>query len=125
LDWNFKGLDAGSEDYKLPPSMADALGEACAKSGSTMPSSFGAHVPNIIKDRYQCTAESWFLFTTFLAPVLLHNRFSRKCYYDHFVPLVVILNKCLQFKLSVAEIDEIETELVDWVKEYEQCINLW
>ncbi|KAJ6459013.1 hypothetical protein C8R45DRAFT_913204 [Mycena sanguinolenta] len=117
---NFKNLDSGCEEYDLPPSVADAIGEACAKSGATMPSSFGARVPNIIKDRYQCTAETWFLFTTFLGPVLLHNRFSRRRYYDHFVQLVGIIIKCLKFELSSAEIDEIEIACADWVQKYEK-----
>jgi hypothetical protein len=121
---NFKNLDSGCEDYDLPPSVADAIGEACAKSGATMPSSFGARVPNIIHDRYQCTAETWFLFTTFLGPVLLHNRFSRRCYYDHFVQLVSIIIKCLKFELSLAEIDEIEIACADWVQKYEKYAQL-
>jgi hypothetical protein len=120
---NFKGLDSGSEEYIFPPSIADAIGEACAKSGATIPSSFGARVPNIIKDRYRCTAETWFLFTTFLGPVLLHNRFSRQCYYDHFVQLVGIIIKCLKFELSSVEIDEIETGLAVWVQTYEKCVQ--
>ncbi|KAJ7266668.1 hypothetical protein C8J57DRAFT_1068624 [Mycena rebaudengoi] len=117
---SFKGLDDGLESYMLSPSVADAIGEACKKSGATIPSSFGARVPDIINERYQCTAESWFLFTTFLAPVLLHNRFEKRCYYDHFVELVVLINKCMQFTITSAEIDEIEIGFARWVQKYER-----
>ncbi|KAJ7774069.1 hypothetical protein B0H16DRAFT_1713902 [Mycena metata] len=116
----FKNLDQGSEDYQLAPSVADAIGAACATSGSTIPSSFGARVPDIMKDRYQCKAESWFLFTTFLAPVVLHNQFSKQCYYDHFVQFVVLITKCLRFELSAEDINEIETGFADWVQTYER-----
>ncbi|KAJ7115669.1 hypothetical protein C8R44DRAFT_578431, partial [Mycena epipterygia] len=116
----FKDLDGGSEEYELPPSVFDAIGEACAKSGSTIPSAFGARIPNIAKDRYQCTAESWFLFTTLLAPVLLHNRFSRRCYYDHFVQFIILVDKCLRFELTSQEIREIEAGFAAWVEKYEQ-----
>jgi hypothetical protein len=98
----FKGLDSESEDYKLPRSVADAIGESCAKSGSTIPSAFGARVPNIINDRYQCTAESWFLFSTLLAPAVLYNRFSRQCYYDHFVQLVILIIKCFAVRVEIS-----------------------
>jgi hypothetical protein len=50
--WTFKDLDGSSECYELDGSVADAIGEACAKLGSTIPSAFGVRVPNIIKDRY-------------------------------------------------------------------------
>jgi hypothetical protein len=120
----FKDLDGGSKDYELPRSVADAIGEACAKSGSTIPSAFGARVPNIINDRYQCTAESWFLFTTLLAPAVLYNRFSRQCYYDHFVQLVILIIKCLRFELTSQEIGEIETGFATWVQKYEECVHL-
>jgi hypothetical protein len=36
--------------------------------------------------------------------------------------LVRILNLCLQFKISVQEIDEIELEICRWVVKYEECI---
>jgi hypothetical protein len=120
----FKDLDGGSKDYELPRSVADAIGEACAKSGSTIPSAFGAWVPNIINDRYQCTAESWFLFTTLLAPAVLYNRFSRQCYYDHFVQLVILIIKCLRFELTSQEIGEIKTGFATWVQKYEECVHL-
>ncbi|KAJ7854394.1 hypothetical protein B0H14DRAFT_3449595 [Mycena olivaceomarginata] len=116
----FKDLDGGCEEYELPHSVADAIGEACAKSGSTIPSTFGARVPNIINDRYQCTAESWFLFTTLLAPSVLFNRFSHQRYYDHFVQLVALIIKCLRFELTSTEIGEIESGFAAWVKKYEE-----
>ncbi|KAJ7356535.1 hypothetical protein DFH08DRAFT_953876 [Mycena albidolilacea] len=115
----FKDLDGDPEEYELPCSVADVVGKACAKLGSTIPSAFGAHVPNIAKDCYQCTAESWFLFGTLLGPAVLYNLFSRRCYYNHFVQLVMLIIKCLQFELSSEEICEIESGFAAWVQKYE------
>ena len=44
LHWTgeFKGLDEGSEDYKFTKPIWEAIGEATATSGSTIPSAFGA-----------------------------------------------------------------------------------
>ncbi|KAJ7625431.1 hypothetical protein B0H17DRAFT_1218741 [Mycena rosella] len=106
--------------YFRPPSVFDAIGDACAKSGSTIPSTFGARIPDIAKDRYQCTAKFWFLFTTLLAPVLLHNRFSRRCYYNHFIQFILLIDKCLRFELTPDEISVIEPGFAAWVEKYEK-----
>ena len=39
---DFKGLNAGTESYELPKSVWDAIGDAAARSGDTIPSDFGA-----------------------------------------------------------------------------------
>jgi hypothetical protein len=44
---NFKGLDDGRESYQLSQSIWEAIGEATATSGSTIPSAYGARIPNI------------------------------------------------------------------------------
>jgi hypothetical protein len=43
----YKGLDLGIGDYHIHDSVWKAIGEACAASGATIPSSFGCRVPNI------------------------------------------------------------------------------
>ena len=61
LHWTgeFKGLDEGSDDYKFTKPIWEAIGEATAASGSTIPSAFGARVPNTATHKNQYTAEMW------------------------------------------------------------------
>jgi hypothetical protein len=109
LHWTgeFKGLDTGTEDYEFPKLIWDAIGEATAASGSTIPSAFSTRVPDITTHKTQYTAEMWSFWTLYLGPVLLRCRFHRQKYYTHFVQLVRLLNLCLQFEITDAEIDEI------------------
>lgn len=59
LHWTgeFKGLDDGVESYELEKSVWKAIGEATAHAGSTIPSAYGAHVPNIATDGVYILAE--------------------------------------------------------------------
>jgi Transposase family tnp2 len=57
----FKGLDVGSESYEIPKTVWESIGEACAASGTTIPTAFGAQVPNIATHRYLFIAETWML----------------------------------------------------------------
>jgi hypothetical protein len=66
---NYKGLDEGSGDYTLNPTVWDAIGVATAAGGSTIPTAFGARPPNISKDRTACTAETWSFWLLYLGPV--------------------------------------------------------
>jgi hypothetical protein len=95
---DYKGLDAGTGDYHIHENVWKAIGVACAVSGSTIPSSFGCQVPNIMTEHHHFIAESWFLFALFLGPVLLCPYFAQPEYYVHFVEfvkLVMIINKFL------------------------------
>lgn len=118
----YKGLDSGSENYQLPPTVWNAIGTACAQSGATIPSAFGCRVPNIATERHYFKAESWLLFATFLSPVLLCGRFSRPQYYNHFVELIVLINTCLKMTLTYTEIDEIQAGFAQWVEGYERFV---
>lgn len=122
LHWTgeFKGLDSGYEDYSFPKAIWEAIGEATAASGSTIPSTFSSRVPNIATHKSQCNAEMWSFWTLYIGPVLLRRRFQHLKYYTHFIRLVHLLNICLQFEITDAEIEEIRTGFVSWVTEYEE-----
>jgi hypothetical protein len=124
LHWtgNFKGLDDGKESYNFPKHVWDAIGEATAAAGSTIPSAYGSRVPNIATHSSQCSAEMWSFWTLYLGPVLLRQRFQRPKYYAHFVRLVHLLNICLQFEISDDEIEEIRVGFIAWVKDYEEWV---
>jgi hypothetical protein len=116
----YKGLDLGIGDYHIHDSVWKAIGEACAASGATIPSSFGCRVPNIATEQHHFIAESWFLFASFLGPVILRQRFARSEYYIHFMNLIKLINSCVKIELAVHEIDEIEQGFVQWVTGYER-----
>jgi hypothetical protein len=122
LHWTgeFKGLDAGLEDYSFSKAIWEAIGGAAAAYGTTIPSAFGSRVPNTATHRSQYTAEMWSFWTLYLGPVLLRRCFRRPKYYTHFICLVRLLNICLQFEITDNEIEEVRIGFVEWVKEYEE-----
>lgn len=117
---NFKDLP--SADYNLSKSVWDAIGEATAAAGSTYPYQFGARVPNISDKRHEFKADNWSFWTLYLAPILLHNRFSNPAYYTHFVELVRLLQLCMQFEISREAIEDIRQGFADWVVRYEEYV---
>jgi len=117
---DYKGLDAGTESYQLHPSVWDAIGRACADSGKTIPSSFGRRVPNPASKRHEFIAETWLLFGTMVGPAVLRSRFEQREYYQHFVQLATLLNKCIALTCTEQDIDEIETGFAEWVTEFER-----
>jgi hypothetical protein len=116
----FKGLDEGVESYRLEAKVWDAVGEACAASGSTIPAAYGARPHNVSTDKNSWTAESRSFWTLYLGPVLLRRRFSRPKYYKHFVNLIKLLNTCLQFEYSTDDVDTIRAGFIKWVMDYEK-----
>ncbi|RDB23221.1 hypothetical protein Hypma_009543 [Hypsizygus marmoreus] len=121
---NFKDLDEGAGKYQLNPTAWEAIGAATAASGSTIPSAFGARPPNVAEDKTACTAETWSFWALYLGPVLLHNRFRRPIYYNHFIDIVKILRSCIEFELPREKIPELRTGIAKWVEEYERSVNI-
>ena len=84
---DFKGLNAGAETYELPKNVWEEVADAGAQSGDTIPSEFGARMPNICTERPAMTAETWSAWVTHLGTILLQDRFSKPVYYEHFAKL--------------------------------------
>jgi hypothetical protein len=116
----YKGLDQGSEAYEIQGAVWEAVGEATAMSGSSIPSAYGCRVPNVAKSTAYFSAEMWSFWTMYIGPVVLRRRFRRPKYYTHFVRLVRLLNICLQFEMTDADIEEIRIGFIGWVQEYEK-----
>ncbi|KAF7328012.1 hypothetical protein MKEN_00381900 [Mycena kentingensis (nom. inval.)] len=117
----FKNLDTGKEDYELTEATREAIGRDCALAGDTTPAAFGARVPNLHTQRHYFTAESYTLWTTLLGPVLLHGRFQRPKYYNHFLDLVSIFNDCLALSIDREYVNTtLRQNIIDWVKKYER-----
>jgi hypothetical protein len=119
----YKGLDEGHEEYHLSKKVWEAIGEACAASGSTIPGAYGARPPNVATDSYAWTADSRSFWTMYLGPILLKGRFKKPRYYEHFVRLVKLLNICLQFECTDADIENLRTGFATWVQDFERCVS--
>ncbi|KAI0634214.1 hypothetical protein C8Q77DRAFT_1055307 [Trametes polyzona] len=116
----YKDLGAGTEAYELAPTVWEAIGEASASSGRTIPGIFGPRPPNVASDKMSWTADTRSFWFQYVGPVLLSRRFVRPKYYKHFVELVRLVRMCLQYELTTAEIAEIRCGFITWVKDYEQ-----
>lgn len=116
----FKDLDEGSGDYVLSPQVWEAIGEATAASGSTIPSAYGARPQNVAQDKSQINADSWSFWALYLGPVLLRGRFKSPRYYIHFVDLIKLITLCLQFEITNEEIAQIRVGFRKWVETYER-----
>jgi hypothetical protein len=118
---NFKGLDTADEDYRLKPTVIEAIGAACVTAGDTTPAAFGARVPNIATQMHYFTAESYTLWTTLLGPVVLRNRFTRPKYFNHFIELVRIFNDCLKISIDREYVDTaLRPRTAEWVQNFEK-----
>jgi hypothetical protein len=111
------------DDFIISPALWKVIAEAGAASGRTIPSCFGARVPNILTERHLFTAEKWSFWALYLAPTLLRGRFQKEKYYTHYMELVNLIKKCLQFRISSRELDEMEKGFIKWVKDYKRCVS--
>ena len=116
---NFKGLDAGTEDYILSGPVWSEICKIGSASGDTIPSQFGARMPNLEKERSYMTAEAWSFWVMFIAPIILRNRFQKPRYYAHFMKLVRLVHLCLSFDMKASDINTIRVGFQEWVVEYE------
>ncbi|CAE6378452.1 unnamed protein product [Rhizoctonia solani] len=97
----FKGLDEGKGAYKISKEEWIAIGT----------------LPDIAQDCGLYKAEAYSFWIQYLAPILLKGRLMQK-YYNHAVELREIILLCLQFKISRAEIDELQQMINNWVLKY-------
>lgn len=117
---DFKGLDEGQGDYQLNKKVWEAIGEATAASGSSVPGDFGARPRNVADDKTTCTADMWSFWMLYIGPVLLRRKFQKQVYYDHFIDLVKLVHICLQFEISQAEISKLRVGFKEWVENFEK-----
>jgi hypothetical protein len=120
----FKGLDAGKEDYIIDKTVWNAIGEAGSACGSTIPAAYGSRPFNIVTEKHQWTASSRSFWALYLGPVFLARRFKKEKYYKHFVELVKLLHICLQFEYSSDDIRTLREGFIKWVEDYERYVFL-
>ena len=116
----FKNLVHEGKDYVIASHVWEEVGAATAACGQTIPSVFGAPVPNIATKRHLMNAEMYTNWTLFIAPIVLRGRFNKSRYYKHFLKLVELLKLCLAFEISEAMLNQIDEGFRLWVEEYEQ-----
>ncbi|KAL1680192.1 hypothetical protein EV122DRAFT_208322 [Schizophyllum commune] len=116
----FKGLDDGKEAYQFTQAIWEAIGLDTANAGQYYPSAYGPRLPNIALDRSNLSAEMASFWMSYIGPVVLKRRFSKPKYYKHFVDLVCLINKCLQFEITTDEINEVREGFKEWVVAYER-----
>lgn len=118
---DYKGLDEANGSYHLVDAIWQGIGKDTAEAGSTIPSTYGPHVPNLaMEGGSNISAEMYSFWTLFLGPVLLCCRFRNEQYYKHFIQLVVLLNICLQFEIMRAQIEQLRVGFIKWVQDYEK-----
>ncbi|QRW07620.1 Transposase family tnp2 [Ceratobasidium sp. AG-Ba] len=122
---NYWDFGTGCEKYLIGKTAWDAIGEACAASGDTIPSVFGCRVPNLAENNSFVSAEARHLFVTQLAPALLHGEFKHQSYYEHFVRLVQLINLCTAFEITNTGLEEVRQGFAQWVQDYERSVILF
>lgn len=118
----FKGLDSGTEDYIIPTAIWDEIGEETAAAIRDIPADFCRAIHNFAKDMTNVTAEGWSFWFMYIAPIVLRGRFMEETYYDHFMDLVDIMKKCIQFSITHEDLTRLENDIVGWVRTYEQLV---
>ena len=116
----FKDLDHEGEGYLIESRIWEEIGAATAACKATIPSAFGAPVPNIATKRHLMNAEMHANWTLYIAPIVLRGRFKRPQYYRHFMQLVKLLKLCLAFEISEVMLNQIEEGFQLWMEEYEK-----
>ncbi|XP_006457060.1 hypothetical protein AGABI2DRAFT_146706 [Agaricus bisporus var. bisporus H97] len=118
--FGFKALDHTGRGYVINTNDWKEIGARTVDSKSTIPSAFGAPIPNIAMQQGQMTSEMYSNWTLFVAPVLLCGRFKQPQYYTHFMRLVELLKMCLEYEIDAEMLDQIDVGFQSWVEDYER-----
>ena len=118
----FKKIPHQGMGYVIDDAVWKEIGRVSAEAGDTIPAAFGCRVPNMSTQRWQLKAESWQVWTLYIAPVVLRGRFPEEKYYKHFRRLVHLINLCLEYELPMEKVTEIEKGFIEWVKDYERSV---
>ena len=103
----YKDLDEGRENYCIPNHVWERIGQETALAGNMIPSTFGHCTPNIWSRKHIFTAKDWFYCPK---------------YYNHFMKFNSILKQTIQYSLKEQDIEELEQDVIQYVKEYERYV---
>ncbi|KAJ7450205.1 hypothetical protein FB451DRAFT_1146475 [Mycena latifolia] len=113
----FKALDTGIEDYEISPKVWETIWQETADAIQHIPADFVRVLGN---GPTYFTAESWCFWIVYLAPILLEGRFSNPKYHAHLCQYSDIVKRAIGFEITYDEIDELQENIIDWVKKYEE-----
>ncbi|KAJ7173918.1 hypothetical protein C8R43DRAFT_1084779 [Mycena crocata] len=113
----FKGLDTGIEDYEISDDVWEVIWKETADAVRYIPSDF---VRVLGDNPSYYTAEAWCFWIVYLAPILLKGRFRNEKYHTHLCQFSEIVKRCIGFEITYQQIDELETDIIDWVGKYEE-----
>ncbi|KAJ6611080.1 hypothetical protein B0H10DRAFT_1810356, partial [Mycena sp. CBHHK59/15] len=113
---NFKGLDAGSEDYEIEDSIWEEIWAETAAAVKDIPAQF---VRSMTDRPSKFTAEAWCFWFVYLAPILLNCCFKNRKYHDHLCDLTDIIKTCISFTITHPGIANLRVQIINWVKTYE------
>jgi len=119
----YKGLDEGQENYHIPDNIWERIGQETAMAGDTIPSSFGCCTLNMWTEKHIFTAEDWAFWMIHIVPYVLKDRFAHPKYYKHFMNFNSILKQTIQYSFTEHELDVLEQDIIEYVKEYERCAS--
>ncbi|KAJ7211543.1 hypothetical protein B0H12DRAFT_1033453 [Mycena haematopus] len=113
----YKGLDTGSEDYEISEDVWTEIWAETAAATRHIPADFVRVLPD---NPGYFTAEAWCFWIIYMAPILLAGRFRDEKYHAHLCQFSEIIKSCISFQLTYSEIDDLEENIIDWVKKYEE-----
>ncbi|KAG9119169.1 hypothetical protein FRC07_005961 [Ceratobasidium sp. 392] len=114
----FKWLDQENGAYEMDEQVWKTLGRLTAEATRTIPAQFVGTLPNIAEDTKLFKAEAHAFWFQYMAPALLKGVLSR-VYYAHFLKIREIMMLVTKFRITDAEINELEIMVGEWVVEYE------
>ncbi|KAG9079645.1 hypothetical protein FRC06_007605, partial [Ceratobasidium sp. 370] len=115
----FKGMSQGTGSYQLTEAQWKAVGRLTTQATKTIPSAFVGTLPDIAQDFTLFKAEAFAFWFQHLAPILLADMLPRR-YYEHLLLIREVTVRCLQFKITAPEVDELQRMINQWVTEYEE-----
>ena len=123
LHWTgkFKALDSGQGTYEIPKAVWEKIGHITLESNATIPSAFGRRLLNIHEDRPYYTAEAWLVWSTLLAPELLHDRLDTR-YFKHFLRFVGLVKLTISFEYTRSDLEVLKDGWGEWLKDYEKRV---
>ena len=77
-------------------------------------------MPNLEKEHSHMMAEAWSFWASYIAPIVLCNRFTKPQYYMQFMKLIRLIHLCLSYDMKTSDINIIRAGFQEWVVEYEK-----
>ncbi|QRV78025.1 Transposase family tnp2 [Ceratobasidium sp. AG-Ba] len=115
----YKSLDQGTEHYELAPGVWTEIGRLTNAAARTIPSASVGTLPDISTDQNLYKAEAYSFWFQYIGPIVLQNRLAQP-YYNHYMLAREIVIRCVQLKITDAQIDELERMIREWVADYER-----